>query len=114
MKTRDPLERYRKLRKAHRATWQITFVYLLNVALYCLGHWILGGSALLAEGYEGESWLRPWNGDEFRVSEAVGWYSLLHGSLVFYSLPVIPICVLVLVYEWVKLQRLRRHLIALC
>ena len=88
-------------------------MYLLNVALYCLGHVILGGSALLAETHEGESWLRPLYGDEFRVSEVVGWYSLLHGSSVFYSLPVIPICALVLVYEWVKLQLLRRHLIAL-
>ena len=74
---------------------------------------ILGGSALLAETHEGESWLRPLHGDEFRVSEAIGWYSVLHGASVFFTLPVLPFCALILLYEWVKLRRLRRQLVAL-
>lgn len=111
MRTTQALQqRYAELLESFRIGRVVTLVFILNVVLYCLGHWILGGSALLAEGYEGESWLRPWSGDEFRVSAAVGWYSLLHGMSVFFSLPVIPISALMLAYEWAKLQRVRRRL----
>ncbi len=113
MTTRELQELHAKRYQSFRTGRVVTLVFLMNVALYCLGHWILGGSALLAEGYEGESWLRPWSGDEFRVSTAVGWYSLLHGMIVFFSLPSTALCLLMLAHEWVRLQLLRRRIIAL-
>ena len=113
MTTRSIQERHAKLLQSFRSGRVVTLVFFLNVALYCLGHLILGGSALLAETHEGESWLRPWSGDEFRVSEAVGWYSLLHGMSVFFSLPSLVICALMLCYEWVRLQLFRRRFFAL-
>lgn len=91
---------------------RLALVLVLNVAAFCLGHWILGGSAILAETHEGEYFLRPLHGEEFRVSGAVGLYSFLHGASVFFTLPSIALCVVMLLYEWAKLQRYRRHLTA--
>jgi len=88
---------------------RVTLLLLLNVGAYWLGHLILGGSSLLAETHEGESFLRPLHGDEFPVSNAVGWYSRLHGASVLLTLPSIAICAGMLVYEWVRLQSLRRR-----
>ena len=51
---------------------RVTLILVLNVAAYCLGHMILGGSAVLAETHEGQSFLRPLHGDEFLVSDAIG------------------------------------------
>ncbi len=75
----------RSLREGHGALGLL----LLNMALFLLGHYILGGNAHLAETHEGEHYLRPWSGEEFRVSAWVGWYSSLHGMLVFFSLPCV-------------------------
>ena len=113
MTTRSIQQRYAARLQSFRSGRLVTLGFFLNVVLYCLGHMILGGSALLAEGYEGESWLRPWSGDEFQVSNAVGWYSLLHGMSVFFSLPVLAICALMTFVEWARLLWLRRRLVAL-
>lgn len=105
MSTREIAERERSLSFGLR----LTLLLLLNIVACWLGHMILGGSALLAETHEGESYLRPLHGDEFPVSAAIGWYSFLHGASVFLTLPVIPICAVMLVYEWAQLRRLRRR-----
>ena len=106
--TRGVHERRVELLRSLRFGRLVTLALLLNAVAYCLGHLILGGSALLAETHEGESWLRPWSGDEFRVSEAVGWYSLLHGLSVILTLPSIGLGALMLGYEWIQLRRLGR------
>ncbi|MBL4769888.1 MAG: hypothetical protein JKY61_01775 [Planctomycetes bacterium] len=81
---------------------------IINILIYLIGYWVFGGSTLLAEGYEGESWLRPWNGPKVQVSNAVGLYSLIHELIIFCTLPLFPTTALVLLYQWVRLRLLRR------
>ena len=108
-----PTPRYENLARSVAIGRVVTLLLLANVGLYCLGHVLLGGSSLLAETHEGEHWLRPWNGDEFRVSAAVGWYSFLHGLSVFLTLPSLAIFAVMLAWEWAQLHRLRRRLFPL-
>ena len=70
---------------------RITLLLILNMVACWLGYVILGGSAIFAETHEGESFLRPFHGDEFPVSDAIGWYSLLHGTSVLLTLPSIAL-----------------------
>ncbi len=109
-KNTSPVKAYSDRLRSLAAVRSIALILALNVLACWLGYLILGGSTLLAEGHEGESWLRPLHGEEFQVSEAVGWYSLLHEASVFFTLPILPFCLLGVLYEWVQLKRLGRLL----
>lgn len=85
----------------------------INILAYLVGYWILGGSTLLAEGHEGESWLRPLHGPEFQVSNTVGLYSLIHEALIFCTLPLVPISALIILYSWIRLKVLG-HTTGIC
>lgn len=107
MATTSPSAAYVERLASFRFGRGITLLLLLNVVLFWLGYLILGGCDLLAETHEGEHWLRPWSGDEFRVSAAVGRYSFLHGLSVVLTLPSLAICAVMLAWEWVQLRRAR-------
>ncbi len=88
----------------------LALVLALNVALFWLGYLILGGCSFLAETHEeGGQFLRSRYGDEFPVSDALGLYSTLHFASVVFSLPSLVLAVLGTLYEWARLQRLRRR-----
>ena len=110
---RELHKRHAELLRSLRTGRIVTLVLLSNMAAFCLGYWILGGTELLSETREGESWLKPLHGEAFQVSNAVGWYSLLHGISVVLTVPSLALCLVMLAWEWAQLRLVRCRLQAL-